>query len=54
MSAAFQKGAAAELTLERRRVIHSLNRAGVLALDGDPFQLTARLINRYLEARARM
>ena len=53
-SAAFQKGAAAELTLERRRVIHSLNRAGVLALDGDPFQLTARLINRYLEARARM
>ena len=54
VTAAFQKGAAAELTLERRRVIHSLNRAGVLALDGHPFELSGRLINRYLEARARL
>ncbi len=53
-SAAFQKGVAAELTLERRRVIHSMNRAGVLALDADPFRMTARLINRYLEARSRL
>lgn len=54
VSAAFQKGAAAELLLERRRVIHALDRAGVTAVDGDPFHLTGRLINRYLEARGRM
>jgi len=53
-SAPFQKAAAAELLVERRRVMHSMSRAGVLALDADPFTLTPGLISRYLEARTRV
>ena len=53
-SAPFQKAAAAELIVERRRVVREMTRAGVLALDADPFKLSAGLISRYLEARARV
>jgi uncharacterized protein (DUF58 family) len=49
--AVYQKAAASELLLERRRVIGSLNRLGALAVDADPFHLSGPLIQRYLEAR---
>lgn len=54
VNAVFQKGAAAELLVERRRILHSMSRAGILAIDADPFTLTAPLLSRYLEARARL
>ena len=50
-AAAFQKAVSAELLLERRRVIHQLNRMGAFTVDAQPDRLSAPLINRYLEAR---
>jgi len=52
-AAAFQKGVAAELLVERRRVIAELNRLGAFTVDSEPHRLGAPLINRYLEARLR-
>jgi uncharacterized protein (DUF58 family) len=46
-------GAAAELLLWRERLLGELGSAGVLTLDVAPRQLTAELIGRYLEIKAR-
>jgi len=54
IAAVYQKAAAAELLGERRRVVESLQRMGVLAVDADPLHLSAPLIGRYLEARAQL
>jgi uncharacterized protein (DUF58 family) len=50
-AAAYQKGVAAELLLERRRVLERLNRMGAFTVDAEPGRLSAPLINRFLEAR---
>lgn len=49
----FRAGAAAELLLWRSQVLADLMGRGVLALDVFPEELTAPLINRYLEIKAR-
>ncbi|MBX3411295.1 MAG: DUF58 domain-containing protein [Pirellulales bacterium] len=49
----FRAGAAAELLLWRSQVLADLTGRGVLALDVFPEDLTAPLINRYLEIKAR-
>lgn len=47
------RGAAAELLSLRDKLVRSLERQGVLVLDVAPADLTASLINRYLEIKAR-
>lgn len=47
------RGAAAELLSFRDKLVRSLERQGVLVLDVAPADLTASLINRYLEVKAR-
>lgn len=47
------RGAAAELLSFRDKLVRSLERQGVLVLDVAPGELTASLINRYLEIKAR-
>jgi len=54
VEAVFQKAAAAELLTERRRVVRSLNRLGILTVDAEPQRLTAPVIRKYLEARERL
>jgi len=49
----FRAGAAAELLLWRSQVLADLTGRGVLALDVFPEDLTAPLINRYLDIKAR-
>ncbi len=46
------QAAAGELLLWRSRICEELSRAGVIAVDVEPQQPTAALINRYLEAKA--
>jgi uncharacterized protein (DUF58 family) len=46
-------GAAAELVRWREGLIRELRRAGALVLDVHPRELTASLVNRYLEIKAR-
>jgi uncharacterized protein (DUF58 family) len=49
----FRAAAAAEIIAWRRGVLADMSRQGVLALDVFPEQLTASLVNRYLEIKAR-
>lgn len=51
--AMYRKGAAAELALFRNQVISQLKQGGALVLESAPEHLGARLINRYLELKAR-
>ena len=50
---AYVRGAAAELSTFRDRLVRELKRHGALVLDVAPGQLTPALINRYLEIKAR-
>lgn len=50
----FQKGAALELQEERRRIVHLLNRKGVLCIECAPEQLETVAINRYVAIKNRM
>ncbi len=49
----FTAVAAAEVLLWRRQAIADLQSSGVLTVDAFPEQLTAQLVNRYLDAKAR-
>jgi len=49
----FEAAAAAQLLSWRHEVLLELNRSGVLSVDVFPDELTAPLINRYLEIKAR-
>lgn len=49
----YTRGAAAEIVGWRENVVRSLSNQGALVLDAEPGDLTARLINRYLEIKAR-
>ena len=49
----YRRGAAAELVAWRAQVIRALESAGALVLDVDPSEVTPRLINRYLDIKAR-
>ncbi|MBI3840135.1 MAG: DUF58 domain-containing protein [Planctomycetia bacterium] len=49
----FQAAAANEIIAWRRGVLADMERQGVLALDVFPEQMTAPLVNRYLEIKAR-
>jgi len=49
----FHAGAAAEVLVWRAQVLNDLIHKGVLALDAFPDQMTAPLINSYLEIKAR-
>jgi uncharacterized protein (DUF58 family) len=49
----YARGAAAELSSFRDRLVRELKRHGALVLDVAPGQLTPSLINRYLEIKAR-
>jgi uncharacterized protein (DUF58 family) len=44
---------ASDFVRERERVIARLRRSGVLCLDADPAQVSARLVNRYLDVKRR-
>ena len=52
-AALWRAAAAAEILLWRRQVLTDLQSKGVLMLDVFPEQMTAPLINRYLEVKAR-
>jgi uncharacterized protein (DUF58 family) len=52
-AALYRAAAAAEILLWRRQVLHDLTSKGVLALDVFPEQMTAPLVNQYLDAKAR-
>lgn len=45
--------AAADLVAERERVVRRLQRRGVLCVDAPPGQISAALVNRYLEVKRR-
>ena len=49
----YVRGAAAELSGFRDRLVRDLKKQGALVLDVSPAQLTPQLINRYLEIKAR-
>lgn len=49
----FETAAAADILTWRNQVINDLNRKGVLTMDVFPNHLTARLVNQYLEIKAR-
>ena len=49
----FRAAAGAEILTWRRQVLRDLMRGGVLALDVFPEEMTAPLVNRYLEVKAR-
>lgn len=49
----YRAAAAAEILTWRHQVLTNLQRRGVLALDAFPEQMTAPLVNRYLEIKAR-
>ncbi len=49
----FEAAAAADILTWRSQVINDLNRKGVLTMDVFPDHLTARLVNQYLEIKAR-
>jgi uncharacterized protein (DUF58 family) len=49
----YRSAAAAEILCWRQQVITDLEHRGVLVVDAFPHQLTAPLINRYLEIKAR-
>jgi uncharacterized protein (DUF58 family) len=47
----FQRAAAGELLLERRRTLAAIERLGVIAVDAEPRRLSGPLIRRYIELR---
>jgi uncharacterized protein (DUF58 family) len=49
----YTKTAAAEILRNQRAVASDMRRAGALVLETDARNLTARLINRYLQLKAR-
>jgi uncharacterized protein (DUF58 family) len=49
----YVRGAAAELSSFRDRMVREMKRHGALVLDVAPGQLTPSLIDRYLEIKAR-
>jgi len=49
----FRSAAAADILSWRRQVLADLEHRGVLSLDVFPEEMTARLVNRYLEIKAR-
>jgi uncharacterized protein (DUF58 family) len=49
----FRAAAAADILIWRNQVLNDLVRAGVLAVDVFPEDLTAPLVNRYLDIKAR-
>jgi hypothetical protein len=49
----YEAGAASEILLWRRQVLSDLTHRGVLALDVFPEDMTAPLVNSYLEIKAR-
>jgi hypothetical protein len=49
----FRAGAAAEILTWRHQVLRDLEHRGVLALDVFPEDMTAPLVNSYLEIKAR-
>jgi uncharacterized protein (DUF58 family) len=49
----YRAAAAAEILTWRHQILTNLQRQGVLALDVFPEQMTAPLVNRYLEIKAR-
>jgi uncharacterized protein (DUF58 family) len=51
--AGFRKAVAVDLLRERRAVLESLRRFGVLVVDVKPADVTANLLNRYLEVSLR-
>jgi uncharacterized protein (DUF58 family) len=53
MPGLYRTGAAAELAAEREQSVRRLSRAGVLVLEATPGQLSTRVVNRYLEIKAR-
>jgi uncharacterized protein (DUF58 family) len=52
-TALYRAAAAAEILSWRRQVLSNLQQQGVLALDVFPEQMTAPLVNQYLEVKAR-
>lgn len=50
---AYQAGVAAELLNERREILGTLRQHGALVIDSSPIGLTGRVVNRYLEIKAR-
>jgi hypothetical protein len=51
--ALYEAAAAADILAWRQRVIADLNGKGVLSVDVFPEELTAPLVNRYLDVKAR-
>jgi uncharacterized protein (DUF58 family) len=49
----YQAAAAADVLTWRHQILNDLSRKGVLTMDVFPDQLTARLVNQYLEIKAR-
>jgi uncharacterized protein (DUF58 family) len=49
----YRAGAAAQILSWRREVLHDLQQQGVLVLDVFPEEMTAPLVNRYLDIKAR-
>jgi uncharacterized protein (DUF58 family) len=47
----FKKAVAFKLLQEREQAIHELRRGGIHVIDVEPSQLTAPLINRFIELR---
>lgn len=50
---AYTKAAAAEILRNQRALASDMKRAGALVLEADPRALTAKLVSRYLELKAR-
>jgi uncharacterized protein (DUF58 family) len=48
----FKKSVAFRLLQEREQAIHELRRGGIHVVDVEPSQLTAPLINRFIELRS--
>ena len=48
---AFRKSVTFRILREREQAIHELRRGGIQVLDVEPAQLTAPLINRFIELR---
>jgi uncharacterized protein (DUF58 family) len=51
--ALFRAGAAADLTIDRRRGMLRLNQTGAMVIDAPARRLPVAVVNRYLEVRAR-
>ena len=52
-AALYRAAAAAEILTWRRQVLTDLTRKGVLCIDAFPSEMTAPLVNKYLDVKAR-